>query len=205
MKDKYILKKDHLNSFLRRLKKDYRLVAPVKNRHGDTLFSEIESVDGSGIDLDNQPQASIKPFLFPQQEVMFNYSAGPGSAYSFNAVENSVPTVYFGMRSCDLSAILYMDVIFSRIERDPYYFAKRQNAVLVNIGCNNPFDNCFCNATKNGPFLEYGFDLQLTDLGDRFFVEAGRVVLTLEARRLVAFILALFAIGLDIWLNLNIH
>lgn len=38
-----------------------------------------------------------------------------------------------------------------------------------------------------------------------FFVEAGRVVVEFEAKRVIPFIIALFVIGLDIWLNLNIH
>ena len=53
MNDKYILKKDHLVAFLRRIKKHGRLVAPTKNRQGDTLFEEIESLDRAEIDLDN--------------------------------------------------------------------------------------------------------------------------------------------------------
>ncbi|MBU0730514.1 MAG: 4Fe-4S dicluster domain-containing protein [Proteobacteria bacterium] len=174
MNDTFILKKDHLTGFLRRLKKAYRLVAPVKNRHGDTLFTEIVSIDATAIDLENQAQSSVKPFLFPQEEVLFTYSTSSHEDYHFKPDGNSVPTVYFGLRSCDLSAILYMDVAFSQAGRDPYYLQKRKNAILVSLGCNNPFENCFCNATKNGPFLEYGFDLQLTDLGDRYFVEVGR-------------------------------
>ena len=73
MNHHYILKKDHLSSLLRRIMKEYRLVAPVKNPHGDTLFSVIDSIDSAGLDLTSQPQSSIKPFLFPQQEVLFDY------------------------------------------------------------------------------------------------------------------------------------
>ena len=69
MTNHYILKKDHVTGLLRRLMKEYRLVAPVKNQHGDTLFSVIDSIDAARIDLTAQTQASIKPFLFPQQEV----------------------------------------------------------------------------------------------------------------------------------------
>jgi len=67
-----------------------------------------------------------------------------------------------------------MDMIFSRPGRDPHYFARRDETVLISLACNKPFANCFCNASKSGPFLEYGYDLQLTDLGDRFLVETGR-------------------------------
>lgn len=175
MMDKYILKKDHLKSLLRKLGKEYRLVAPVKNRYGDTLFTTIDSLDNTAIDLDSQPQNSIKQFLFPQQEVLFNYQAASPDAYQFEPADNGArPTVYFGVRSCDLSAVLYMDVVFSRGARDPHYFDKRRQAVIIGLNCNAPFANCFCNATRSGPFLEYGSALQLTDLDSRFLVETGR-------------------------------
>lgn len=175
MNDKYILKKDYLTSFLRKLSKDYQLVAPVKNCHGDTLFTVIDSLDNCEMDLINPVQNSIKQFLFPQQEVLFNYHVSPSGEYSFEPVEQEAkPTIYFGVRSCDLSAILYMDVIFSQGDKDPHYFAKRNDSLLIGLNCNDPFENCFCNATKSGPFLEFGSGLQFTDIGDRFYVEIGR-------------------------------
>ncbi|MGM0681762.1 MAG: hypothetical protein ACQES8_06000 [Thermodesulfobacteriota bacterium] len=175
MNDKYILYKEYLVPFLRKLAKDYRLIAPLANRHGDVLLQEVESVDTARFDFDCQAQGSAKPFLLPQQEVLFSYRISPQGEYVFKEHLDETPTVFFGLRSCDLSAILYMDVIFLRGARDIYYLKRRENSLLISIGCNEPSPNCFCNATGSGPFLDYGFDLQLTDLGDRFFVEPGRI------------------------------
>lgn len=184
----FILKKDHLPSFLRQLSKgDRRLVAPVKNSYGDTLFTQITSLDAVDLDLENQPQNSLKAFFFPQQQVLFTYTKKPdvdkdadkdvdktSEQYNFETVHRLQPTLFFGVRSCDLSAILYMDVIFFKNYKDPYYQEMRRDNIIISMGCNEPFPNCFCRQTKSGPFLEYGYDLQLTDLGDRFFVEVGR-------------------------------
>ena len=169
---KYILKKDHLIPFLRKLSRGARLVAPVRTMQGDVLYQEIETLDGIEIDLSVQPQESAKAFLLPQQERLFTYSDGKNC--SFVPEEPGIPTVLFGLRSCDLSAILYMDVIFLRSPRDDFYLKRRSQTVLIGIGCNEPWENCFCNATNTGPFLEFGFDLQLTDLGNCFMVESGR-------------------------------
>jgi len=175
MTDKLILKKDHLTAFLRKLSKDYQLVAPLQNHHGDTLFCEIEDIDTEPLDLDNQPQNSLKEFMFPQQEFLFEYQVTNNGKYEFSDItEDTAPTIYFGVRSCDVSALLYMDVTFLQKNKDPHYLAHRRQAVLIGLNCNKPYDNCFCNGTKSGPFLEYGADLQLTDLGDRFLVEVGR-------------------------------
>ena len=174
MERRYILKKDHLLPLLRRLRKEHRLVAPVINRHGDTAYNEIDSVDGVNLDLDGLPQGSAKSFFLPQQEELFTYRDGE-EGYRFEATTAATPpTVYFGLRSCDLSAILYTDVVFLSGKKDTAYQHRREGAILISIGCNRPQPNCFCHATKSGPFLDFGYDLQLTDLGDRFLVEVGR-------------------------------
>jgi sulfhydrogenase subunit beta (sulfur reductase) len=176
MESRYILKKDHLPGLLRRLRKKFRVVAPVLNQHGDTLYSRADASAEINLEPNGQPQGSPKRFFLPQQEVLFTYRIGKPEGYLFTPVaENHPPTVYFGLRSCDLAAILYTDVVFLKGGRDPDYQRRRQESILINLGCNEPTPNCFCNATKSGPFLESGYDLQLTDLGDRFFVEVGRV------------------------------
>jgi ferredoxin len=58
--------------------------------------------------------------------------------------------------------------------KDQHYLEKRRDSVLIGLNCNVPFENCFCSATRSGPFLETGYDLMFTDLGDRFLVEVGR-------------------------------
>ncbi len=181
MLDNFVLEKDHLLPLLRKLGRQYRLVAPVRNRHGDTLFTEIHDLDRVEIDLEHQPQSSLKPFFFPQVEVLSMYGldhdASSGATwYSFYPqLPENRPTVYFGVRSCDMMAVMYTDMIFLQSsEYDVYYARHRENAIFITIGCNHPFANCFCNATRSGPFLEHGFDIQLTDIGDRFFVETGR-------------------------------
>lgn len=172
--EQFILRKDHLTGFLRRLMKEHRLVAPVRTGQGDTLLSVVDDIDQARLDLAGQPVESAKPWLFPQQETLFHYRINGKKGYQFEPVTPAqTPTVYFGLRSCDLSAILYMDVIFNG-NREYYYKHRRDQAVLISIGCNEPQPNCFCHATKTGPFLDFGFDLQFTDLGDRYFVEAGR-------------------------------
>ncbi len=174
MDDIFILSKDNLKSFLRKVKKNHQLVAPVTNQHSDTLFCTINNLDRVPINLSDQPLNSIKPFLFPQQETICTYSVSD-SGYNFQKNnEPQEPTVFVGVRPCDLMAVLYMDVVFMQGVKDQYYLDRRRDSILIGLNCNNPFENCFCNATKSGPFLEYGYDLMLSDLGDRFLVQIGR-------------------------------
>ncbi len=173
MLKKKILKKDHVVPFLRRLSRDKRLIMPVKRERGEVLYEEVNSLDDTVPDLSRQPQESLKPFFFPQEETIFTYKTGD-NGYSFNTVDETDETVFFGVRSCDISGILYMDVIFLRGPIDPFYSRRRNKAIIIGMACNEPEDKCFCYASRSGPFLEVGFDLQLTDLGNRYFVESGR-------------------------------
>lgn len=168
-----ILIKDNLIPLLRKLGKDARLIAPVKNEHGDTLFSEINDIDKTKLDLKNQPQASLKPFFLPQQEILASYTVND-KEYTFTPPEPAQDSIFFGVRSCDLTALLYMDLIFSKPSKDATYYDRRNHSLIITLGCNQPFENCFCEATGSGPYLEYGYALQFIDLGDRYFVSAGR-------------------------------
>lgn len=176
------LKKDHIVSLLRKLGKHNRIIAPVQNEYGDTLYTEIKDLDNAVISLETQPQNSLKGFLLPQKEKISNYAVdrdqeGRVIRYNFYPyVSENIPTIYFGVRSCDMFGVMYTDMIFLHAgERDLYYEQRRRNAIFITLACNKPFPNCFCNATRSGPFMEIGYDLQLTDLGDYFFVDTGRV------------------------------
>ncbi len=184
MPDSVVLNKDHFLPLLRKLGKKYRLVGPTRNELSDVLYTKIDDLDHVCIDMEQQPQNSLKSFFFPQTEALASYivdrdAEGSGQSLSFYPLlPEKRPTLYFGVRSCDLFAVLYMDMIFlGGRYRDPYYEQRRRDALFLTIGCNTPFADCFCNATKSGPFLEFGFDLQLTDLGEKdnsYFVEIGK-------------------------------
>ncbi|ADH86691.1 4Fe-4S dicluster domain-containing protein [Desulfurivibrio alkaliphilus] len=175
MSEQYLLSRDHLPPLLRRLGKEYRLVAPVTNDYGDTLFQEIADPVATAPDLQRQPQNSLKDFLFPQRELLYDYRVDEQGGYHFREPATDIPaTLFFGVRPCDLNAVLYLDVIFLPGRREPGYRRRRENSLLIGLNCNQPFADCFCAAVKAGPFLEDGSDLQLTDLGREFLVEVGR-------------------------------
>jgi ferredoxin len=72
-----------------------------------------------------------------------------------------------------MSSILFLDRFFSRDVEDIYYLKKRENTTLISLGCHEPRESCFCICSDCGPFLTHGFDLQLVDLEDKYFVEIG--------------------------------
>jgi sulfhydrogenase subunit beta (sulfur reductase) len=80
------------------------------------------------------------------------------------------PTVFFGLHACDINALNKLDkVLMSSVYPMPYYAAKRKNMFIIGIGC-EPQPFCFCRSMGSDS-VTHGFDLFLTDIGDRYFVE----------------------------------
>ncbi len=180
MKKDLVLNKNYLSYWLRQLRKEMQLIGPMRGFKGDFVFKSIEQIHEISLDC---PASTPLPkeFVFPHVEEMFEYSGGKIDALSRNEKK-----IIFGIRPCDMSAINLIDRFYSskfessynlahpnRKSEDSYYTARRRNTAFISIGCNNPDPTCFCNSVGTGPFLESGFDVQLTDLGDRYFVQTG--------------------------------
>ncbi len=167
MTEQYILNKNHLSFWLRKLKMSRELIAPLRDVSGDIVLSELQRMHETALD-GPALMPSPKEFLFPQMEQLF--------CWSEEGIEEAIsklPRVLFGIRSCDLSALKVLDRFYLGEKKDPYYEARRNNTLLISIACNQPDPTCFCLGLGTGPFLKTGFDLQLTDLGNRFLVEPG--------------------------------
>jgi sulfhydrogenase subunit beta (sulfur reductase) len=77
--------------------------------------------------------------------------------------------VIIGMRACDINALLKLDqVMLKSVYPNPYYFARRQNTLIIGLD-HEPLEDCFCRS-MNTDTVFHGFDLFLTDIGDRYFV-----------------------------------
>lgn len=80
------------------------------------------------------------------------------------------PVVFFGLHACDINALNKLDkVLTAPPYPNPYYTAKRRNMFIIGMGC-QPQPQCFCRSMGTDTALR-GFDLFLTDLGDRYFAE----------------------------------
>jgi ferredoxin len=64
-----------------------------------------------------------------------------------------------------------IDANFKDLYQDPYYLSRRNSAVLVGVGCANPYESCFCTSLGISPGESDDVDLMLSDIGDEFLVE----------------------------------
>ena len=154
-------------AFLDDLLEAHRVFAPVK-RDGLVSFEPINGGDEALLDFRNSKRAP-KEIFFPCSETLFAYQEG-------EITDVPLPDerrVVFSLRPCDARSLILLDKVFDAPDyQDPYYVARRENTVVIGLGCNQPLSTCFCTALGGGPFAVDGLDLLFTDLGDRYLVEA---------------------------------
>lgn len=111
-----------------------------------------------------------KASFFPPMEEMLRIQKRK-EGYNLEPVSDEHKQLIFGIRPCDAKALAILDMTFQDAYEDPYYLSKRKNALLVGLGCTNPYDSCFCTSLGSSPFDSANVDLLLTDLGNEFLVE----------------------------------
>jgi ferredoxin len=175
-----ILTKQTFPQWIEKLK-SHTIYAPVKDE-GHWSYKILEDAASINLEYPNAVE-SPKKIIFPQREILFDFGSQENTGVAVNEnLPAEQPTVIFGVRPCDAKALTLTDKVFSGDFEDPYYWKRRNAAVLVGLSCNTPpSPNCFCLSVNGSPFSKEGLDVLLTDLGDAYFVE----VLTEKGEQLV--------------------
>jgi sulfhydrogenase subunit beta (sulfur reductase) len=118
---------DHPNTLRNHLAKSYQIEPP-----------EADSAKST------PPLISPKGQLFAEHENLFTFD---GECFR-ETLPKPTPFVLFGVQSCDLTAIHYQDQFFAN---DPYYQARRQQALLIGLDCLSPCQQGFCPSVDAGP------------------------------------------------------
>jgi len=104
-------------------------------------------------------------------EEMFRFQKDKEGYHIELPPKNEHKQLIFGIRPCDARAMAILDMTFEEAYQDPYYLSKRKNAVLVGLGCTNPYESCFCTSMGVSPAESVDVDLMLIDIGDEFLIE----------------------------------
>lgn len=168
-----ILNKDSFDDFVKFLMESYRVFAPVA-KGPQYAFAEIDTpqaVDGIRMDY-TQTILSPKKLLLPQYEDLLTYSGRRPEDASANV--EATPTAILGVHPYDLHGLATIGQAMCQDPLDPHYKAKRDATFLIGMNINSYINEHQFMAdldTLDPP--EGGFDLFLTDLGDRYYVEIG--------------------------------
>ena len=164
-----IIKKGNLKGFVEALMAASEVAGPVPKMN-KFAFEKVESFEEMALGYDTS-LISPRKFFYPQYETVLEFKLG--AAPQSKPVVESKPRVLFGVHPCDVAATWLLGVVFSEDPKDPNYLEKREKATIIGLNCQKPCDKfCFCKDMKTYNATE-GFDLMLTDLGDRYFVEVG--------------------------------
>jgi len=179
-----LLKKDNVKALCIEACNEWETYVPLEGMGRDIQFMKINDKEKkSSLDKLNLDYESLvippKVIGFPQLEPLFEFQ----SEKVTETIQPPRKKLLFGLRACDLKAILFVDEFFKRNFEDIYYQNRTTDRLLVLVGCKRPPRDCFCTSTKTGPFLpapngdgeseDSDFDLQMVDVGDAYVVEVG--------------------------------
>lgn len=160
-----LLKKERLKQFFEDLTQSYEVIAPVKKKSIHS-FEVVESYDEIDLNYINTAY-SAKKFFLPVFDEMFSYEGQKIKEHI-----DKTKRVVFGIRPCDVHALLVIDRIYLDEHEDPYYKARRDNTLIIAINCLEAGDNCFCGSFHTHK-LSHGFDLLFTEVEQGYVIETG--------------------------------
>jgi ferredoxin len=172
-----ILDKEKFENLFEFLRARYDIIGPTRMKTATTYahmtFDYVKRID----QLELKYQTTIVPpkrLLLPDNEALFSFKKRNGEIILEDLLRKwEKKHVFLGIHPCDVVALSCLDKVFSEVYRDPYYWNSRENTIIIALTCDEPEEYCFCNVVGAGPNLKEGYDLLMTDLGDRYFVEAG--------------------------------
>ena len=167
---KISLNRENFNSALEKLKREYKIYAPIeipfRGTFSDTSvirYSEIDKIEE--ICFDKKSHFSAKEVMLPITQTMF-YFTEDGCTMPKEQDEKYL----IFLRSCDLHSVKRVDEVYLNNKfLDIYYKKVRDKVKFVVFGCPNSFENCFCVDMKTNKTDEYNIGIKVTD--DKVFAD----------------------------------
>jgi sulfhydrogenase subunit beta (sulfur reductase) len=144
------------------------LYAPVRKGRG---YAFERPATWSDVDL-NYTRTILPPrkLFLPPCETMLAFD--PEHGYRDLLAEAATPRVLFGVHPYDIEGLNILDRVFADGKfPDPYYVARRRHTAIIGID-SVPDERNFARS-MNADFVDSGFDLFLSDIGDHYLVLVG--------------------------------
>jgi len=170
VKDVKIIAKKDFNSFVNNLiKEEEHEVIGVKTKGERFVFDLLEDAGKLRLNYDITILPPKKYFLPPCENLMnFNLEK------PFDVKESDVgkPRIIIGIHPYDIIALEQMDKVYLDSQKDDFYKKRRDNTIIIGVDIQKVSDRSFAASMKTN-VTETGFDLMLTDLGNKFAVTIG--------------------------------
>ena len=142
--------------------------APIKRDDQSFAFAPVRDVSEIALNY-TRTILPLKKYFFKPEETMFNFSAQKG--YEVPVEKRDRKLIVFGVHPCEIHGLKILDIVMGGRYADSYYFTKRNSAVIIGLDC-IPDASCFCRSTDTD-FVDDGFDLFLSDIGEAYLVRVG--------------------------------
>jgi ferredoxin len=143
-----------------------RTIGPIDVR-GRLLYTPLKSVESLQLKGEAvRPANSIKEFLFPKAETLYNYRVHGHKIELIEPKAFSEEQIILGALPCDAAALPILDHVFNWDFVDEFYNRRRAATTVITIACERSDDACFCTSVGLGPGAERGSDVMLLSLGD---------------------------------------
>ncbi len=179
-----VIDKPELRSLFDLLADANTVVGPIeigKDRHAKPLFAFDRVKEFSDLRLDyGTTKLPAKRYFLPYREELASFRVQDGDWTKTVDYNIDKPLVFFGLHACDINALNKLDkVLMGPVYPMPYYAAKRRNMFIIGTNC-EPQPFCFCRS-MGADTVHHGFDMNITDIGNKYFVE----ILSAEAYEIV--------------------
>lgn len=185
----YKLTKKNLPKLYAALNNIGTLLMPCASANGAVNFAPYSETANVALDapLTNR---SAKDVFFPQVENLLTFKTSGKEL----ALEQNVPpqgtTIVMGVRACDARSFTILDKVFLKEPVDTYYKTRRENCVLIGLGCTAPEETCFCHAFAIDASTPET-DVQTWLVGDELYWQAA----TAKGAKLTAALTAIFEVA----------
>ena len=144
-------------------------VVGVKSKGNKYAFDSLESADELNLSYDTTILPP-KKYFYPQRETLIQFDTAKGGFRESSA--DIKPRIIMGISPYDIAAILQLDEVFKESKADPYYAEKRDASIIIGINIQTMTKWNF-SAVMGSATVNQGYDLMLTDLGDKYAIDVG--------------------------------
>ncbi|MBN1434117.1 4Fe-4S dicluster domain-containing protein [Candidatus Fermentibacterales bacterium] len=159
----------NLKLLLDDLSGQYRVFVPVRKKDS-RFYSRYEGSMDDVVIGEVRAFEPLKAFFFPAVEKVAEGFSGGSFPH-----EKDRPVCIVGVKACDLKGFKVLDHVFGQEDEypDPSYIKRRAENLIISSDCTMAIETCFCLALGLKPFPQEDFDINLSPVGDGFFVFVG--------------------------------
>jgi len=170
---KMFITRDNLAALVKGLKNACdEFIAPKKGHLDDIIFEDTKAGGGELLEYDGNSIVSPRAFLLPQTEPLFEIKSAKASV--FLPIRDNKERIFYGVRPCDIKALVIMRSFFLGEPVDGPYKDRLERSTFIALACGKSCsNNAFCCEMGAGPAAKEGFDLQLTAIKRGYIVDIG--------------------------------